>query len=40
VYPAGVPTTYPYPAVHAARLLDDAAHDFPDEVAVEYRSTG
>jgi long-chain acyl-CoA synthetase len=37
VYPAGVPTTYPYPAVQAARLLDDAAHDFPDDVAVEYR---
>lgn len=36
-YPAGVPTTYPYPAVSAARLLDDAAQDFPDAVAVEYR---
>ena len=37
VYPAGVPTTYPYPAVSAARLLDDAAQDFPDAIAVEYR---
>lgn len=36
-YPAGVPSTYPYPDVHAARLLDDAAQDFPDAVAVEYR---
>lgn len=36
-YPAGVPTTYPYPAVNAARLLDDAAQDFPDAVAVEFR---
>jgi long-chain acyl-CoA synthetase len=36
-YPAGVPTTYPYPAVHATRLLEDAANDFPDATAVEYR---
>jgi long-chain acyl-CoA synthetase len=37
-YPAGVPGTYSYPAVPAGRLLDDAAQDFPDAVAVEYRS--
>lgn len=36
-YPAGVPATYRYPAVPASRLLDDAAQDFPDVVAVEYR---
>jgi long-chain acyl-CoA synthetase len=36
-YPAGVPTTYPYPTVSAARLLDDAAQDFPEATAVEYR---
>lgn len=36
-YPAGVPTTYRYPTVPATRLLDDAAQDFPDTVAVEYR---
>ncbi|HSJ46773.1 MAG TPA: AMP-binding protein [Euzebyales bacterium] len=36
-YPAGVPATYRYPAVPAGRLLDDAAQDFPDVVAVEYR---
>jgi long-chain acyl-CoA synthetase len=36
-YPAGVPTTYPYPTVHATRLLEDAANDFPDATAVEYR---
>jgi long-chain acyl-CoA synthetase len=36
-YPAGVPATYDYPAVPAGRLLDDAAQDFPDVVAVEYR---
>jgi long-chain acyl-CoA synthetase len=36
-YPAGVPATYPYPDVPAARLLDDAAHDFPDAIAVEFR---
>ncbi len=36
-YPAGVPTTYRYPAVPAGRLLDDAAQDFPDVVAIEYR---
>lgn len=36
-YPAGVPTTYHYPDVPAGRLLDDAAQDFPDVVAIEYR---
>lgn len=36
-YPAGVPTSYRYPTVPAARLLDDAAQDFPDMIAVEYR---
>lgn len=29
--------TYSYPAVPAGRLLDDAAQDFPDVVAIEYR---
>ncbi|MBW3603356.1 MAG: AMP-binding protein [Actinobacteria bacterium] len=32
-----MPTTYRYPTVPAARLLDDAAQDFPDVVAIEYR---
>lgn len=36
-YPAGVPATYEYPDVPAGRLLDDAAQDFPDVVAVQYR---
>lgn len=36
-YPAGVPSTYRYPSVPAARLLDDAAQDFPETVAIEYR---
>jgi long-chain acyl-CoA synthetase len=36
-YPAGVPTTYDYPAVPAGRLLDDAAQDFPHVPAIEYR---
>lgn len=36
-YPAGVPSGYRYPAVPLGRLLDDAAQDFPDAVAVEYR---
>ncbi|HEX6255332.1 MAG TPA: AMP-binding protein [Euzebyales bacterium] len=36
-YPAGVPSSYAYPDVVACRLLDDAAQDFPDVVAVEYR---
>lgn len=36
-YPAGVPTSYPYPDVGLARLLDDAATDFPDAVAIVYR---
>lgn len=36
-YPAGVPSTYRYPSVPAPRLLDDAAQDFPETVAVEYR---
>lgn len=35
-YPAGVPATYRYPAVPATRLLDDAAQDFPETVAIEY----
>lgn len=37
VYPAGVPLSYPYPGVDASRLLDDAAQDFPETVAIEYR---
>jgi long-chain acyl-CoA synthetase len=36
-YPAGVPSSYRYPPVVACRLLDDAAQDFPDVVALEYR---
>lgn len=36
-YPAGVPADYRYPEVPLGRLLDDAAQDFPDAVAVEYR---
>lgn len=36
-YPAGVPASYPYPGVPVGRLLDDAAQDFPDLTAVEYR---
>lgn len=36
-YPAGVPITYPYPQVGLARLLEDAAQDFPDATAIEYR---
>jgi long-chain acyl-CoA synthetase len=36
-YPAAVPADYRYPDVPLGRLLDDAAQDFPDVVAVEYR---
>jgi long-chain acyl-CoA synthetase len=36
-YPAGVPSSYAYPPVVACRLLDDAAQDFPDVVALDYR---
>lgn len=36
-YPPGVPTSYAYPDVNAVRLLDDAATDFPDVVAIDYR---
>jgi long-chain acyl-CoA synthetase len=36
-YPAGVPAGYRYPDVPLGRLLDDAAQDFPETVAVEYR---
>lgn len=35
-YPAGVPHTYDYPLVPLTRLLDDAAQDFPDTVAVHF----
>lgn len=34
-YPPGVPATYTWPDVPLARLLDDAARDFPDQPAVE-----
>lgn len=33
--PTGIPSTYPYPDVPATRLLDDAAKDFPDTVAID-----
>jgi long-chain acyl-CoA synthetase len=36
-YPPGVPTTYAYPTVPLTRLLDDAAADFPDVIAVHFR---
>jgi len=35
-YPPGVPPTYQLPAVRLPRLLDDAARDFPEHVAVEF----
>ncbi|MBA2529405.1 MAG: AMP-binding protein [Euzebyales bacterium] len=35
-YPPGVPHSYPYPEVPVTRLLDDAAKDFPDSVALEF----
>ncbi len=35
-YPPGVPETYPYPEVPLTRLLDDAAKDFPQQVAIEF----
>ncbi len=36
-YPPGVPATYRWPEVPLTRLLDDAARDFPDVAAVEWR---
>jgi long-chain acyl-CoA synthetase len=35
-YPPGVPPTYRLPTVRLPRLLDDAARDFPEHVALEY----
>lgn len=35
-YPPLVPESYPYPDVGFPRLLDDAAKDFPDSVAVDF----
>ena len=35
-YPPLVPESYPYPNVPLTRLLDDAAKDFPDSIAVDY----
>ena len=35
-YPPLVPESYPYPDVAFTRLLDDAAKDFPDSVAVDF----
>ena len=35
-YPPLVPESYPYPDVPFSRLLDDAAKDFPDSVAVDF----
>ena len=35
-YPPLVPETYPYPNVALTRLLDDAAKDFPESVAVDF----
>ncbi|MEX2620193.1 MAG: long-chain fatty acid--CoA ligase [Egibacteraceae bacterium] len=35
-YPDDVPDTYDYPLVPFTRLLDDAAQDFPQTVAVEF----
>lgn len=35
-YPPLVPESYPYPEVAFTRLLDDAAKDFPDSVAVDF----
>lgn len=36
-YPPAVPATYAVPPVAMTRLLDDAAHDFPELVAVDHR---
>lgn len=36
VYPPGVPSTYQWPEVPLARLLDDAARDFPEVAAVAW----
>ncbi|HVM15675.1 MAG TPA: long-chain fatty acid--CoA ligase, partial [Egibacteraceae bacterium] len=38
-YPPDVPATYDYPLVPLTRLLDDAAQDFPQNVAVEFLGT-
>ena len=35
-YPPLVPESYPYPDVAFTRLLDDAAKDFPDSVAIDF----
>jgi acyl-coenzyme A synthetase/AMP-(fatty) acid ligase len=35
-YPPGVPPTYRLPPVALPRLLDDAARDFPEHVALQY----
>jgi long-chain acyl-CoA synthetase len=35
-YPPLVPESYPYPDVPLTRLLDDAAKDFPDTVALDF----
>ncbi|MPZ72218.1 MAG: AMP-binding protein [Nitriliruptorales bacterium] len=35
-YPPLVPESYPYPDVPLTRLLDDAAKDFPDSVALDF----
>lgn len=35
-YPPLVPESYPYPDVGLPRILDDAAKDFPDSVAVDF----
>ena len=35
-YPPLVPESYPYPDVPLTRLLDDAAKDFPDSVAMDF----
>ncbi len=35
-YPPLVPASYPYPDVPLPRLLDDAAKDFPDSVALDF----
>ncbi len=37
-YPPGVPPTYHLPAVGLPRLLDDAARDFPEHLALEVGS--
>lgn len=36
-YPPGVPPTYRLPPVRLSRLLDDAARDFPEHPAIEFR---